>query len=148
MSWARLSLVMRLACPMVWLPVQASHVQGTLGCRRLCIETIAGIAAKSDGIDITSISLVFDGLDGVPLYHDPISIATFAGLEKGIFVVTSTSKEGPYLELLHNGSLLVLTVGASSVDRTLSGVIVLDDGTSVMALPSPGSRFSLEAQFP
>ncbi|KAL7262169.1 hypothetical protein ACSBR1_000529 [Camellia fascicularis] len=81
-----------------------------------------------DGVDVMSLSL---GIDGIPLYKDPIAIATFATLEKGIFVSSSAENEGPFLKSIHNGTPWVLTVAAGTIDRKFSANLTLDNGITV-----------------
>ncbi|KAK4487876.1 hypothetical protein RD792_003614 [Penstemon davidsonii] len=92
-------------------------------------DLLAGFdQAVGDGVDVISISM---GVDQVPLYLDPIAIASFGAMEKGVFVSSSAGNDMS-IGSLHNGIPWVLTVAAGSIDRFFTGILTLGNGITIV----------------
>ncbi|KAK3144004.1 hypothetical protein QOZ80_4AG0307670 [Eleusine coracana subsp. coracana] len=89
-------------------------------------DILAGIdAAVGDGCDVISMSL---GGPSRPFYIDPIAIGTFGAVEKGVFVSMAAGNSGPEASTLSNEAPWMLTVAASTMDRSIRATVRLGNG--------------------
>ncbi|KAL3719134.1 hypothetical protein ACJRO7_004134 [Eucalyptus globulus] len=82
-------------------------------------------AAIEDGVDVLSVSL---GGKKPPLFQDWIAIGALAATQKGILVSCSGGNTGPKHRTLSNEAPWILTVGASSIDRSIKATARLGNG--------------------
>ncbi|XP_074578822.1 subtilisin-like protease 4 [Curcuma longa] len=94
------------------------------GCQ--AYDILAGMdAAVEDGVDVLSLSL---GGDPTPFYEEPISIGGFHAMSRGIFVSCAAGNSGPSPSTVSNDAPWLLTVAASTMDRSFSATVKLGDG--------------------
>ncbi|XP_044464681.1 subtilisin-like protease [Mangifera indica] len=99
-------------------------VCGDTGC--LDSDILAAMdTAIDDGVDVLSLSL---GGGSVPFYDDSVAVGAFSAIQKGIFVSCSAGNEGPFYQTLSNEAPWILTVGASTIDRTITASAQLGNG--------------------
>ncbi|XP_022732759.1 subtilisin-like protease SBT1.5 [Durio zibethinus] len=100
-------------------------------CGQYCSESAilaAMDAAVEDGVDVLSLSL---GGGSVPFYEDSIALGAFTAIQKGIFVSCSAGNGGPGYSTLSNEAPWILTVGASTIDRTILAIAKLGNGLTI-----------------
>ncbi|PIN06605.1 Cucumisin [Handroanthus impetiginosus] len=89
-------------------------------------DVLGGLdAAIEDGVDVLSLSL---GNESTPFYKDNIAIGSFAAVGKGIFVSCAGGNSGPSEQTILNEAPWILTVGASTIDRSIRATAKLGDG--------------------
>ncbi|XVF13248.1 hypothetical protein REPUB_Repub08aG0192200 [Reevesia pubescens] len=100
-------------------------------CGAFCTESAilaAMDAAVEDGVDVLSLSL---GGGSNPFYIDSIQVGAFTAIQKGIVVSCSAGNEGPLYGTLSNEAPWILTVGASTIDRTILAIAKLGNGLTI-----------------
>ncbi|XP_042455609.1 subtilisin-like protease 4 [Zingiber officinale] len=103
-------------------------------------DILAGLdAAVKDGVDILSLSL---GGRSTPLDQDIIAIGSFAAAKKGIFVSCAGGNDGPDYFTVSNEAPWILTVAATSVDRSFRAFVKLPNGKVI-----PGESLDQPSNF-
>ncbi|XP_024522414.1 subtilisin-like protease SBT4.12 isoform X2 [Selaginella moellendorffii] len=94
--------------------------------------------AMNDGVDLLSLSL-----GGSPDSYDEdgIAIGAFHAIQHNITVVCSAGNSGPDESSVSNAAPWIVTVGASTIDRSISSDIYLRDGKTLR-----GTALSFQAQ--
>ncbi|KAF8697180.1 hypothetical protein HU200_036180 [Digitaria exilis] len=110
-------------------------------------DVLAGVdAAVGDGCDVLSISLAAGGPD-VPFHKTRLMVGTFGAVEKGVFVSIGAGNSGPNASTLFNDATWLLTVAASTVDRSISAQVRLGNGQSFVGESVYQSDISAAAVF-
>ncbi|KAF9667191.1 hypothetical protein SADUNF_Sadunf16G0307300 [Salix dunnii] len=99
--------------------------------------------AISDGVDVLSVSL---GGDPAEFSDDAIAIGSFHAVAKGITVVASAGNSGPSPGTVSNVAPWLITVGASTMDRSFTIYVALGNrkhlkGASLSVKTLPAEKF-------
>ncbi|MQL99895.1 hypothetical protein Taro_032616 [Colocasia esculenta] len=90
-------------------------------------DILAGIdAAIADGVDILSISL--GGIPDLSIFKDLITVGAFRAIKKGVFVSCAAGNFGEEDSVI-NAAPWILTVAASTMDRSIVASVKRDDGS-------------------
>ncbi|XBI57794.1 hypothetical protein VPH35_039121 [Triticum aestivum] len=112
-------------------PIDDSHSEHRGGSGRCeASDILAGVdAAVGDGCDVISMSLGGPSVPFNPLTKIlAIAIGTFGAIRKGIFVSMAAGNFGPGESTVKNEALWMLTVAASTMDRSIRSIVQLGNG--------------------
>ncbi|CAK9143044.1 unnamed protein product [Ilex paraguariensis] len=103
--------------------VKGANVFGNANGTAVDSDILAAMdAAIEEGVDVLSLSL--GGISN-PCYDDSIALGAFSAMQKGIFVSCSAGNRGPINASLANDAPWILTVGASTMDRSIRATALL-----------------------
>lgn len=105
--------------------------------------------AVQDGVDILSISL---GGRSLPFYDDGLAVVAYRATQRGVLVSCAAGNYGPYPGSLTNEAPWVMTVAASTMDRSLRTTVTLGDGQAFdgesLFRPTVGPAATLPLVYP
>ncbi|XP_078431246.1 subtilase family protein isoform X2 [Wolffia australiana] len=84
--------------------------------------------AIGDGVDVISISIGVSG-SAPPFAEDSLAIGSLYALKSNVVVALSGGNSGPASGTVSNLAPWMITVGASSIDRSFPSPVVLGDGS-------------------
>ncbi|XP_019194382.1 PREDICTED: subtilisin-like protease SBT1.4 [Ipomoea nil] len=99
----------------------------SLGCYDSDILSAFDQAVK-DGVHVISLSVAIPRAYPEDYYRDSTAIGAFGAMEHGVVVSTVAGNTGPGARTATNVAPWILTVGASTIDRTFPADVVLGDG--------------------
>ncbi|KAL6850444.1 hypothetical protein ACP4OV_021071 [Aristida adscensionis] len=105
--------------------------------------------AVGDGVDVISISIGMSSAFQSDFLSDPIALGAFHAHQRGVLVVCSGGNDGPNPYTVVNAAPWILTVAASSIDRSFQSTIALGNGTVLKGVAINFSNQSLTGgQYP
>ncbi|CAJ2642911.1 unnamed protein product [Trifolium pratense] len=129
--------------------------ESRLAIYKVCSATCSGSSilaafddAISDGVDVLSVSLGSSTELERDLTTDVIAIGSFHAVQHGILVVCSAGNDGPQPSSVTNDVPWILTVGATTIDRSLQSNIVLGNNKLVKGEAINFSPLSKSADYP
>jgi len=87
--------------------------------------------AVGDGVDVISISIGMSSVFQSDFLTDPIALGALHAHQRGVLVVCSGGNDGPNPYTVVNSAPWILTVAASSIDRSFQSSIALGNGDVV-----------------
>ncbi|KAK9984511.1 hypothetical protein SO802_034036 [Lithocarpus litseifolius] len=105
-----------------------------------CLESnkLAALdTAIEDGVDVLSLSL---GGFTAPFYEDSIALGAFTTIQKGILVSCSAANGGPFYGSLSNEAPWILTVGASTINRSIRATAKVQMAINHLLSASQGTK--------
>ncbi|XP_031271643.1 subtilisin-like protease SBT3.2 [Pistacia vera] len=103
--------------------------------------------AVSDGVNVLSVSLG----SSPPLstyFDDLLSIGSFHAAAKGIAVVCSAGNSGPYPQTVINTAPWIITVAASTIDRSFPTAITMGNNQTVVGQAFYTGRMDMNKFYP
>ncbi|WVZ71565.1 hypothetical protein U9M48_020139 [Paspalum notatum var. saurae] len=99
--------------------------------------------AVGDGVDVVSISVGMASAFQGDFLGDTIALGAFHAHQRGVLVVCSGGNDGPNPYTVVNSAPWILTVAASSIDRSFQSGVALGDGAVVKGVAINFSNQSL-----
>ncbi|KAJ4807094.1 hypothetical protein LUZ62_019660 [Rhynchospora pubera] len=104
--------------------------------------------AVNDGVDVISISIGMSSIFQSDFLSDPISVGAFHANQRGVLVVCSGGNDGPDPFTVVNTAPWIVTVAASSIDRSFQSNIQLGNGVLFKGCAINFSNLTSSLQYP